>query len=245
MMKPDYISRLALLVGIILFAGCIKDEDPAPDVRSGLVVVNSFLEAQAVLHRLDVGRGLQQLGQGQAYRGIDYYAVPSAENCRMEIISSNELAQLVDTTVALEENKFYTSFIFGTAAVPRHFITDDRLPGGIEDPAASAGVRFFNLAETPHRVTLRIAATEPIAAFRDRPTETRETGEDGEEFIATTATGTHVLTVEDEDGAQLARRTGVALDPGDYLTFFLTGDGSESTPYYIGVVRHRGVNQIQ
>ncbi|HWK58243.1 MAG TPA: hypothetical protein VNQ80_12935 [Parapedobacter sp.] len=245
MMKPDYISRLALLVGIILFASCIKDEDPAPDVRSGLVVVNSFLEAQAVLHRLDVGRGLQQLGQGQGYRGIDYYAVPSAENCRMEIISSNELAQLVDTTVALEENKFYTSFIFGTEAAPRHFVTDDRLPSGIEDPAASAGVRFFNLAETPHRVTLRIAAAEPIAAFRDRPTETPETGEDGEEFIATTATGTHVLTVEDEDGVQLARRTGVALDPGDYLTFFLTGDGSESTPYYIGVVRHRGVNQIQ
>ncbi len=245
MIKTDYISRLSLLVGIILFAGCIKDEEPVPDVRSGLAVVNSFLEAQAVLHRLDVGRGLQQVGQGQGYRSIDYFAVPSAENCRMEIISSNELAQLVDTTFALEENKYYTSFIFGTEAAPRHFLTDDRLPGSIEDPAASAGIRFFNLAETPHRVTLRIAAAEPIAAFRNRPTETLETGKDGEEFIPTTDTGTHVLTVEDEDGVQLARRTGVALDPGDYLTFFLTGDGGESAPYYIGVVRHRGVNQSQ
>jgi len=245
MMNTDYIPRIALLVGVVLFAGCIKDEEPAPDVRSGLAVVNAFQEAQAVLHRLDVGRGLQQLGQGLGYRAVDYYAVPSYENCRLEIISSNELAQLIDTTFALEENTYYTSFLFGTEAAPRYFLTDDRLPEGTEDRSAIAGVRFFNLAETPHRVTLQMGTNEPIAAFRDRPTETPETGTESEEFIPTTDTGTHVLTARNEAGEQLARRTGVALDPGDYLTFFLTGDGSESAPYYIGVVRHRGVNQIQ
>src|SRR5690606_32067478 len=102
-----------------------------------------------------------------------------------------------------------------------------------------AGLRFFNLAETPKRITLRIAAAEPIAAFRNRPTETPETGKEAEEFTLTTNTGTHVLTVQDEEGNQLARRTGVALDPGDYLTIFLTGDETESAPYYIGIVRHR------
>src|SRR5690606_7047547 len=112
------------------------EEEPAPDVRSGLAVVNSFLEAQAVLHRLDVGRGLQHLNQGQRYRGIDYYAVPSYESCRLEIISSNESAQLVDTTFALQENKYYTSFLFGTEATPRHFLSEDRVPDGTEDPAA-------------------------------------------------------------------------------------------------------------
>lgn len=241
-MKTNVLSLLALIIALFSVAGCIKDQEPVPDVRSGLTVVNSFLEAQAVLHQVDVGRGLQQLNQGQGYRGVDYYTVPSCESCRLEIISSNESGQLVDTTFALEENKYYTSFLFGTEAAPRHFLTADRLPEGTEDPTITAGLRFFNLAETPQRVTLRIAAAEPIAAFRNRPTETPETGKEVEEFTLTTTTGTHVLTVQDEDGKQLARRTGVALDPGDYLSIFLTGDGSDSTPYYIGIVRHQGVN---
>lgn len=241
-MKTNYCSHLALLIGIFLFAGCIKDQESVPDVRSGLNVVNAFPEAQAVLHRLDVGRGLQQLNQGLGYRGVDYYTVPSYESGKLEIISSNESGQLVDTTFALEQNKYYTSFLFGTEATPMHFLTADRLPDGTEDTTASAGLRFFNLAETSQPVTLRIAAAEPIPAFRNRPTETPETGKEAEEFVLTTTTGTHVLTVQDEDGRQLARRTGVALDAGDYLSIFLTGKGGDSSPYYIGIVRHRGVN---
>lgn len=241
-METSYISRLTPVLGLILFAGCIKDEEPEQDVRSRLTVVNSFLEAEAVLHRLDVGRGLQQLDQGQKYRGIDHYALPSYENCRLEIISSNEWAQLVDTTFALQKNTYYTSFLFGTEAAPRHFITNDRLPDGTGDPTSRAGLRFLNLAETLHRVTLHITENEPIEAFRNRPTETPTTGKDAEQFILTTDTGTHTLTIRDENGNQLARRTGVALDPGDYLTIFLTGNGGESAPYYIGMVRHRGVN---
>src|SRR5690606_36458703 len=116
------------------------------------------------------------------------------------------------------------------------------LPDDTEDRAALAGLRFFNLAHTSKCVTSRVATAAPVAAFRNRPTETPETGKEAEEFTLTTNTGTHVLTVQDEDGIQLAKRTGVALDPGDYLTVFLTGNDGESTPYYIGIVRHRGVN---
>ncbi len=235
-------KSIALSLGVMLLGGCIKDEETEPEVRSGFTVVNSFSEAQAVQHRFDAGRGFQPLNQGQGYRGIDFYVVPSCENCKLEIVSSNELAQLVDTAFALQVNKYYTSFLFGTEEVPRHFITEDQVPEGVDDPAAIAALRFFNLAKTTDRVTLHIADAEPIAAFRDRPTETPKTGKDAQAFIPTTHTGTHVLTIRNENGEQLARRTGVALDPGDYLTLFLTGDGGESAPYYIGVVRHRGIN---
>jgi len=241
-MKRKGKASLILFLGALLFAGCIKDEEPEPEVRSGLVVVNSFLEAQAVQHRLDIGRGFQPLNDGQAYRGIDFYALPSCNDCKLEIISSNELAQLVDTAFALQENKYYTSFLFGTEATPLHFLTEDHVPEGTEDTAALAAVRFFNLAETSHRVTLHVADAEPIPAFRNRPTETPATGKEGEEFMPMMETGTHVLTIQDENGEQLARRTGVALDPGDYLTVFLTGDGGESALFYIGIVRHRGIN---
>ncbi|PPK99261.1 DUF4397 domain-containing protein [Parapedobacter indicus] len=241
-MKRNRKAFSALFLGAVLLAGCIKDEEPEPEVRSGFAVVNSFLEARAVQHRLDMGRGFQPLNQGLQYRGIDFYAVPSCVDCKLEIISSNELAQLVDTTFTLEENRYYTSFLFGTETAPLHFVTEDHVPEGTEDPAAIAGVRFFNLAETSQRVTLHIAEAEPIEAFRNRTKETPETGKHAEEFIPTAHTGTHVLTIQDEDGEQLARRTGVALDPGDYLTLFLAGDGGESAPYYIGIVRHRGIN---
>jgi len=232
---------MILLAGVISLAGCIKDRETEPEVRSGLTVVNSFSEAEAVLHLLDVGRGQQRLDQqGQAYRSVGFYVVPSCESCKLEIISSNELAQLVDTAFSMEENHYYSSFLYGTEESPRYFFTADHAPEDMDDDAA--GLRFFNLAHTASRVTLHIADEPPMEAFRDRPTETAETAENGKDFVPTTHTGTHVLTIRNEAGEQLAKRTGVALDPGDYLTVFLTGDGSESIPYYVGVVRHRGVN---
>lgn len=229
---------LALCLGVVLLSSCIKDLETEPEVRSGLVVVNAFSEAEAVLHRLDVGSGFQWLNQGVGYPSVDFYVVPICDPCKMEVISSNESATLVDTEFTLQENKYYTSFLFGTEETPQHFLTEDHVPEDTEDPAAVAGLRFFNLAETPHRVTLHIADAEPIAAFRNRPTETAETGKESADFIPTAYTGTHVLTIRDENGEPLARRTGVALDPGDYLTVFLTGNGEEETPFYIGIIRH-------
>ena len=237
-MKRKGSRALALCLGVTLLSGCIEELETEPEVRSGLVVVNAFSEAEAVLHRLDVGSGLQSLNQGLGYPSVDFYVVPICDPCKMEVISSNELATVVDTGFTLQENKYYTSFLYGTEETPQHFLTADRVPADTEDPAEVAGLRFFNLAETPHRVTLHIADAEPITAFRNRPKETAETGKESADFIPTTDTGTHVLTIRDENGEQLARRTGVALDPGDYLTVFLTGSGEGETPFYIGVVRH-------
>lgn len=241
-MRNNYLSSLVLFVGILLVAGCIKDLETLPDERSGLTVVNSFLEAEAVFHRLDVGRGFQQLNRGLGYRSIDYYSTPGCENCRMEITALNGSRPLVDTSFVMETNKYYTSFLFGSEAAPKHFLTIDSVPEDDNTPSESAGLRFFNLAETAKRVTLHIGSATPMPAFRNRPTETPETGRESGEFFLTTDTGTHVLTIEDEQGNLLARRTGVALDWGDYLTVFLTGNNSESSPYYIGIVRHQGVN---
>ncbi len=241
-MKRKRITCVSLFLGVALLAGCIDDlPDPEPETQSILTVVNAFVEAQAVLHLVDVGGGLQRLNQGQNYRGIDSYILPSRDDFKLEIISSNESAQLVDTAFALRENRYYTSFVFGTEAAPKHFVTEDKGLEGAGDATARAGLRFYNLANTAHRLTLHIAEADPIEVFSNRPTETAETGRNGAEFTPTTHTGTHVLTVRNEHGEQLARRPGVALDPGDYLTIFLTGDDDEAF-YYIGVVRHPGVN---
>ena len=234
--KPN--AYLTLLLGVTLLAGCQDDAEVEPTVLAGLTLINSFIEAEAALYQLDETYLLLQRGPLR-YRDMNFYTVSAGDNRRLEVTSSNEQAKLVDTTLALQENVYYTSFLFGTEAAPKHFLTEDQIPDGTDDPAAVAAVRFFNLANTPHLVTLHIADTEPMAAFRDRPTETPETGKATEGFIPTTNTGTHVLIIRDEDGEQLARRTGVALDPGDYMTVFLTGDERDPSSYYIGVLRQR------
>lgn len=240
-MKNKPTAYTSLLLVVALLAGCSGDSDIKPSPLSGLTIVNLFIEADEVSYRLD-GTNMLLQGRPLSYRDMKFYTVSSGSSRRLEMISANELAKLVDTTLAFAENVYYTSFLFGTAASPKHFVTEDRVPEGTDNPAAIAAVRFFNLANTPHRVTLHIAETEPVASFRNRPTETPETGKETEGFIPTTNTGTHVLIIRDENGTQLARRSGVALDPGDYMTIFLTGEAAANAePYYIGVVRH-GVN---
>ncbi|MFC3196584.1 hypothetical protein ACFOET_03060 [Parapedobacter deserti] len=226
----------SLLLATVLMAGCIKDPENEPEAEAWLTVANAFFDAEAVFYRLDVGRGGKPLNSLR-FRETGRYHVPSCADCKLEVFSSNQSSRVVDTTFSIQANAYYTSFLFGTEESPKHFIVEDRLPAGVDDPTAIAGLRFFNLANTAHRVTLHVAGTETIADFRNRPTETAETAGAAEVFIPTTHTGTHVLTIVDENGVQLARRTGVALDPGDYLTIFLTGDGGDTFPYHIGVLR--------
>src|SRR5690606_22726729 len=104
--------------------------------------------------------------------------------------------------------------------------------------AAIAAVRFYNLANTDRRMTLRIGDLEPVAAFRDRPTETPETGKDDEGFIQVTP-GTYTVSVVDEDGEIVkTREQTVDLSAGSYLSIFLTGDERDPTTFYVGRVRH-------
>src|SRR5690606_11697881 len=116
--------------------------------------------------------------------------------------------------------------------------TEDRIPENADDPAAIAAVRFYNLANTDRRMTLRIGDMEPLAAFSNRPTETPQTGKDGEDFIPGT-TGTYTVSVVDEAGEIVAtREEELDLSAGSYVSVFLTGDERNPTTFYVGRVRH-------
>src|SRR5690606_502755 len=163
------------------------------------------------------------------------YAYPGEH--RFEVYSTYEENRLVDTTVAIKDSVYYSSIVFGTHDNPRHFITEDRIPQGVDNPAAIAAVRFYNLANTDRRMTLQIGDLEPIATFINRPTETSDSGKDGEEFIQV-PTGTYTLRVVDEDGEVVATRSEkLDLSAGSYVSIFLTGDEREPTTFYVGRVR--------
>src|SRR5690606_25617083 len=216
-----------------------KDGDPQPQRIGGTTFVNAFIEAEAVYCYIDrnAATGLEPLGYRSFGPNPPVYVYPG-ENRRLEIYSTYQDNRLVDTSLTVRDSTFYSSIVFGTHDDPRHFVTEDRIPEGVEDPAAIAAVRFYNLANTDRRVTLRIGDLEPVAAFRDRPTETPQTGKEGEHFTPV-ATGTYTVRVVDEAGETVATREGVVdLVAGSYISIFLTGDERNSDTFYVGVVRH-------
>jgi len=230
---------VAFVASVVLLGSCLKGGDPQPERVGGITFVNTFIEAEAAFYYVDRNtvNGLDPLyyrTYGPQWLPLYY---PGA-NRRLEIYSTYEDNRLVDTVFAVQDSVYYSSIIYGTHDDPRHFITEDRIPEGVDDPAAIAAVRFYNLANTDRRVTLRIGDTEPVAAFSDRPIETPQTGKEGEHFTPV-ATGTYTVRVVDEAGETVATREGVVdLVAGSYISIFLTGDERNSDTFYVGVVRH-------
>lgn len=238
----DMMKKLNLIVSlaasVLLLGSCLRG-DPQPQLVGGTTFVNAFVEAQAVYCYIDrnAAIGPEPLQYRSFGPNPPVYAYPG-ESRRLEIYSTYDDNRLVDTAITIQDSVYYSSIVYGTHDDPRHFITEDRIPEGADDPAAIAGVRFYNLANTDRRMTLHIGDMEPIAAFSDRPTETPQTGKEGEGFIPVT-TGTYTISVVDEDGETVATREGTLdLAPGSYTSIFLTGDERDPTTFYVGRVWH-------
>lgn len=232
-------KKLSLLTAFVacitLFGSCLKGEDPEPVAAGGMTFINSFIEAQGLYYLID--RNPIQNVYPLAYGQPGYANFYARADRRFEVYSSYEDARLVDTLISVQDSMYYSSFLYGTHDDPRHFIANDRIPEGTNDPAAIAAVRFYNLANTSKRVTLRIGDAEPISAFVDRPLETTVTGKEGEKFIPT-ATGEFNVYVVDEDGETIVTRQGtVQFVPGTYTSIFLMGDERDASSFYVGVLR--------
>ncbi|WP_353196471.1 hypothetical protein [Parapedobacter defluvii] len=228
---------VALVASVALLGSCLRGSDPQPERVGGMTFVNTFIEANGAFYLVDRNtiQGLYPLD----YRtyGPSWPVYYPGEGRRLEIYSSYEDARLVDTTFSMQDSVYYSSIVYGTHDDPRHFITEDRIPDGVDDPAAIAAVRFYNLANTERRVTLRIGEIESVAAFRNRPLETPASGKQGEDFIPV-AIGNYTVTVVDEEGETVAIRQGtVDLPAGSYTSIFLTGDERDPRTFYVGIVR--------
>lgn len=228
---------VAFVASVALLGSCLRGTDPEPERVGGITFVNTFIEAREAFYYVDrnIIQGLNPL----PYRsyGPQWPVYYPGEDRRLEIYSTYQDNRLVDTAFTVQDSVYYSSIVFGTHDDPRHFVTEDRIPEDVDDPGAIAAVRFYNLANTDRRVTLRIGDIEPVAAFRNRPLETPQTGKAGEAFIPV-ATGTYAVSVVDEEGETVATRQGtVELPAGSYTSIFLTGDERDPTTFYVGVVR--------
>ncbi|GGG93800.1 hypothetical protein GCM10007415_30980 [Parapedobacter pyrenivorans] len=236
-------KKLSLIVAVVasvgLLGSCLKGGDPQPERVGGMTFINTFIESNGgVYYYVDRNtiQGLNPLPYRSYGPQWPVYIYPG-EARRLEIYSTYQENRLVDTALTVQDSVYYSSIVYGTHDDPRHFVTEDRIPENVDDPQAIAAVRFFNLANSDHRITLRIGDIEPVAAFRNRPLETPQTGKAGEAFIPV-ATGTYTLSVVDEEGETVATRQGtVDLPAGSYTSVFLTGDERDASTFYVGVVR--------
>lgn len=241
MMKKRSLFYIALVAGATLAISCLKDNDVEPMPMAGLTMVNAFIESSAgVLYEIDRNPVPPEFSP-LAYRSYGYVNLFVGNNRRLEVYTAGNQTPVVDTAFAVQDSVFYSSIVYGTMDHPLHFITEDRVPEDATDPAAIAGVRFFNLANTSHGVTLRIGDTDPVPSFQDRPRETPQSGKASEAFFAV-PTGTYELVVADDDGGTLVTRGDVSLEAGSYTSIFLTGDDSIADSYYIGVIQPQPVN---
>jgi hypothetical protein len=224
---------IAFVVGIAFLSSCLDGDEPQPVPAGGMTFINAYGDADRLLYRLD-GNTVQEYFNPLPYRNFGFALLYARENRSLEIYASAE-DRIADTTFTVRDSLYYSSIVYGTHEDPKHFITEDRVPEGTADPTTIAAVRFFNLANTAHRVTLRIGDADPLPAFRDRPMETPATGKAGENFIPV-PTGAYALSVVNEDGETLATRD-IEIEAGVYSSIFLTGDEGDPSTYYIGVVR--------
>lgn len=229
---------VVLAAGVALLGGCLKGSDPQPQLVGGTTFINTFIEADGAYYLIDRNTiaGLAPLQYRSFGPRIPVYIYPG-NNRRLEIYSTYEDSRLVDTALTVRDSVYYSSILYGTHDDPRHFITEDRIPDGVDDPEVIAAVRFYNLANTERRVTLHIGDVEPVAAFRNRFLETPQTGKENENFVPV-AIGTYNVSVVDEEGETVATRQGtVGLVAGSYTSIFLTGDERDPTTFYVGVVQ--------
>lgn len=229
---------VVLAAGVALLSGCLKGSDPQPRLVGGTTFINTFIEARGAYYLIDRNTiaGLSPLPYRSFGPRIPVYIYPG-DYRRLEIYSTYEDNRLVDTAITIRDSVYYSSILYGTHDHPRHFITEDRIPEGVDDPEVIAAVRFFNLANTDRRVTLHIGDIEPAAVFRNRFLETPRTGKENENFLPV-AIGTYNVSVVDEAGQTVAARQGtVNLAAGSYTSIFLTGDERDPTTFYVGVVQ--------
>ncbi len=228
---------LGVLVICVGLAGCSKDSAPNPDPipAGGFTMINGFWDADALIYYAD-RRAIQNSYFPLYYRTSDFVNL-FAGSRSIQVTDIYSPVTLIDTSFAVTDSTYYSSFIFGSRATPRHFITVDLESSVQRTTANSSGVRFFNLADTDKMVSLQIGDDPVKDEFTDRVTDDQASATDHQGFLVQTS-GTYTLKAIDENDQVLATRENIILEANSYYTIILIGkEGDANTPLYIGVLK--------
>ena len=237
-----------LLIGLVSFSSCLKDDDNGDYNNmpsAGLMFfVNSYPDSEALLYRLDGNIVANPLSGApmkldyQMFSGAQWL-YPGKRYLTVTGYNANEQV-LIDTAINIKTGQGYSSFIYGDKEEPLFAMTEDN---PIDKKAGESGIRFLNLANGIGPVNLYIEGQEePL--YTERPIETGASTVEHEDFQPQ-KDGVYTFIVTDAEGNELARREYKNEDNGNgllssYYTIMLVGNANdEINPLYIGVVDHR------
>lgn len=227
MRKNKFYIFVCFIIGSFLLSSCLKDDEYTPVPVAGLTMVNGYTGDQGVIYYIG-HRAVEPL-MYKTFSGVN--VVEGNRNIMVRGLNSSN--PLIDTTVAVLDSTYYTSFVFGTSEVPKHFITEDK---AVDLSTNQVGIRFFNVGEVNGNVSLQIGDQEAKPSFQNRPVDNQASATEHQEFLSQ-GSGTFTLTVKDASGNVLATRESVKMDAGRYYTLILLGrPNDDSTPFYIGVI---------
>jgi len=252
MKKLSLQSCFLLLITVLTFSSCLKDNDKGPlnnMPAAGLMYfVNSYAGAESgLLYRLDgnvIGNPLDGSPMVLKYTGKNYSGAqllyPGSRKLTITNYN-NDQTVLIDTTLTIKVDSGYTSFVYGTNEEPTFAMTQDKVIENLRQN--ESGIRFLNLAAGVEGVNLLIEGQdEPL--YSNRPIETGASVVANQVFKVQKS-GVYTFKVTDADGNELVKReykkdNGTGLLDRSYYTIMLTGKpGDEKAPLYIGVVEHR------
>ena len=239
---------LFVFIGLISLSSCLKDNDYAPGydtpANAGVMYfVNNYADApQGLLYYVDEQR------IGNPYTGapmvLDYRTFSGAQllwaGKRKLNITNTDNEILLDTTLNIQAEQGYSSFIYGDKTHPLFALTQDKVIDSLRQD--QSGIRFLNFAKGVETVNLRIAG-EDHDLYSERSVETANSITKHQIFQAQD-NGLYTFIISDATGNELARREykneyGNGLS-GGYYTIMLVGEADNSdNPLYIGVVEHR------
>lgn len=223
------------LLSVSVLSGCLKDNDDFNNIpRAGLTLVNAYAPAPYIIQNAD---------HNELTSGYNPLRYNTYSNLPLSLFTGNRKITtfspdhklLVDTTFTFKDSTYYTSFVYGTAEMPKQIITEDKSVDKLKDQSA---LRFFHLANNTAKVNVYLNTTE-TAIYSAREQEGALVGPNLEhaKFVAQASGKTNII-ITDEAGKKLIERS-VDLAAGRYYSIILTGTPeSTSTPLYLGVIAH-------
>lgn len=215
----------AIALSVVLFGSCMKSNDipQEPQPYASIAFFNAYPYAAGITLSLD-GQTIQQYNNRSSLLYGDYFGTATTKFSDQKLVFLNPANNTIlsESTIKIEENATYSSFLYGNEAAKKTILLRDSATTSTD---SRPRIRFVNLGENVGTADLFLAG-ERVAALSNRATETQQSASIAQRFIVSPrdAAGAQIV-IKDSTGADIVK----TQDPYNfaanrYYTIVLHGD---------------------
>ncbi len=217
-------NACAVALSVVLFGSCMKNDNipQEPQPYASIVFFNAYPYSTGVTLSLD-GQTIQQYNNRNSLIYGDYIGLPTTKfgDQKLVYLATNNTI-LNESTIKLEENGTYSSFLYGNEEAKKTILLRDSASTSTD---SRPKIRFVNLGENVGNVDLFLAG-ERVNELSNRATETQQSTSLAQRFISSPreASGAQIV-IKDSEGEEIVK----TQDPYNfasnrYYTIVLHGD---------------------